>query len=230
MATIGLEKQQVPELQEALDNSNKAKEIAQDAYTAVEGAIDNINKAIKVAEEATEAADAAREAADDAAATINEQISRIDDAVETAHKASDHADTIDTEYKEADASIIEAYQKADAEIIDNYTAADAELQSQIDALSNASDVRDVVNHYSDLVSYDKSALGDRDIIKVLKDEEHDDATSYYRFSKATGVFDYIGSVGPYYTVAEVDDKFATKEELGDIVTLLSLYVSGEGAR
>ena len=86
-------------------------------------------------------------------------------------------------------------------------AADLDLQGQIDAISSASDVVDVVGTYAELQAYDTSKLSDNDIIKVLTDETHDDAISYYRWNDATNVFTYIGSQGPFYTKSETDATF-----------------------
>lgn len=86
-------------------------------------------------------------------------------------------------------------------------AADLNLQGQIDAISSASDVVDVVGTYAELQSYDTSKLSDNDIIKVLTDETHDDAISYYRWNDTTNAFTYIGSQGPFYTKSETDATF-----------------------
>ena len=86
-------------------------------------------------------------------------------------------------------------------------AADLDLQGQIDAISSASDVVDVVGTYAELQSYDTSKLSDNDIIKVLTDETHDDAISYYRWNDTTNAFTYIGSQGPFYTKSETDATF-----------------------
>lgn len=86
-------------------------------------------------------------------------------------------------------------------------AADLDLQGQIDAISSASDVVDVVGTYAELQNYDTSKLSDNDIIKVLTDETHDDAISYYRWNDTTNVFTYIGSQGPFYTKSETDATF-----------------------
>ena len=56
------------------------------------------------------------------------------------------------------------------------------LQQQIDAITSKSDVADVVENYSELVSYDSSGLFSDDVIKVLEDETVNNATTYYRFS------------------------------------------------
>lgn len=86
-------------------------------------------------------------------------------------------------------------------------AADLDLQEQIDAISSASDVVDVVGTYAELQNYDTSKLGNNDIIKVLTDETHDDAISYYRWDDTTETFTYIGSQGPFYTKSETDATF-----------------------
>lgn len=91
--------------------------------------------------------------------------------------------------------------------------ADNNLQEQIDAIINSSDVKDVVGTYAELEAYDKSTLGDNDIIKVLNDETHDGAIAYYRFNKTTDEFTYIGETGPYYTKSEVNAELETKQNV-----------------
>lgn len=88
--------------------------------------------------------------------------------------------------------------------------ADINLQGQIDALSAASDVTDIVGTYADLQAYDTTKLKDNDIIKVLQDEEHDNETTYYRWSTSTQTFTLIGEEGPYYTKSAADQKFQEK--------------------
>jgi hypothetical protein len=89
----------------------------------------------------------------------------------------------------------------------NRSEADQSLQAQIDAISSASDVVDIVGTYTDLQNYDTTKLHDNDIIKVLTDSTHDDATSYYRWDTDTSAFSYIGSQGPFYTKSEADAEF-----------------------
>ena len=89
----------------------------------------------------------------------------------------------------------------------NREDADQGLQEQIDALASASDVVDVVGTYAELQAYDTSHLNDNDIIKVLTDETHNNAISYYRWDTDTDTFSYIGSQGPFYTRAETDATF-----------------------
>ena len=71
---------------------------------------------------------------------------------------------------------------------------DTRLQQEIDDLKNSPDVVDIVDTYADLQAYDTSHLGDKDIIRVLTDETHDEASSYYRWDKQTETWTYIGSV------------------------------------
>lgn len=80
--------------------------------------------------------------------------------------------------------------------------ADTNLQRQIDSIVASSDVVDIVGTYQDLLNYDTSKLGDNDIIKVLDDSTHSNATSYFRWHNST--WNYIGSEGPYYTKSETD--------------------------
>ena len=70
------------------------------------------------------------------------------------------------------------------------------LQKEIDDLKNSPDVVDIVDTYADLMAYDTSDLGDKDIIRVLEDETHDYESTYYRWSTTTQVWTYIGSTGP----------------------------------
>lgn len=91
-------------------------------------------------------------------------------------------------------------------------AADNNLQSEIDTIVAASDVKDLVGTYADLQAYDTSTLGDNDIIKVLQDETHQDETTYYRWILADEQFSLIGEEGPYYTKAATDALLAGKQD------------------
>ena len=97
--------------------------------------------------------------------------------------------------------------------------ADNGLQRQIDALSAASDVTDIVGTYADLQAYDTSKLKDNDIIKVLQDENQNDETTYYRWSTTTESFTLIGEEGPYYTKAAADQKFQDKLTAGNGINI-----------
>lgn len=99
-----------------------------------------------------------------------------------------------------------ASEKAERQSSDN------NLQSQIDALTSASDVVDVVADYTALSQYDTSKLTDNDLIKVLVDSTHDNATTYYRWSISSSSFSYVGAEGSYYTKSESDAKYLTKTD------------------
>ena len=106
-------------------------------------------------------------------------------------------------------------------------AADTNLQDQIDAITSASDVVDVVGTYQELEAYETSKLTDNDIVKVLEDDTHDNATSYYRWENA---WQYIGSLGPFYTKSEADSTFVPQtttingEALSGNITLTAAQV------
>lgn len=82
--------------------------------------------------------------------------------------------------------------------------ADIGLQRQIDGITSSSDVKDIVGTYAELQNYDTSTLGNNDIIKVLQDNTHNDAMTYYRWDTTTQQFTYVGQEGPYYTKSETD--------------------------
>ena len=82
--------------------------------------------------------------------------------------------------------------------------ADIGLQRQIDGITSSSDVKDIVGTYAELQNYDTSTLGNNDIIKVIQDNTHNDAMTYYRWNTTTQQFTYVGQEGPYYTKSETD--------------------------
>lgn len=89
---------------------------------------------------------------------------------------------------------------------------DSNLQSQIDAITSKSDVVDVVGTHAELEAYIKPIYKD-DIVKVLVDETHGNAITYYRLTtdveppeqpEPPYTWTYIGASGPYYTKSETD--------------------------
>lgn len=93
--------------------------------------------------------------------------------------------------------------RIDNEVTARQTA-DNGLQSQIDAITSKSDVVDVVANYAALQNYDTSALGNNDVVKVLDDETHEDALTYYRWNATTRTWSYIGQEAPYYSKGQMD--------------------------
>lgn len=107
-----------------------------------------------------------------------------------------------------DEKIAEAVE-AEADIRE---AADDVLQEEIDAIKNSPDVVDIVATYADLQAYDTSSLGTDDIVRVLRDETHDGASTYYRWNDPNAGWNFIGTVGDYYTTAQVDTLLAGKQD------------------
>ena len=97
--------------------------------------------------------------------------------------------------------------------ITNRQNADTSLQTQIDALSNANDVVDVLATYQDLLDYDTTNLKNNDIIKVMTDSTHQNAISYFKWVivEQVGSWSYVGSQGPFYTKSETDTLLNTKQ-------------------
>lgn len=87
------------------------------------------------------------------------------------------------------------------------------VAEDLEEFKNNPDVVDIVATYADLQAYDTSALGDKDIIRVLTDETHDDESSFYRWAKTTSTWTYIGSTGPYYTEDEIDALLDEKQNV-----------------
>jgi hypothetical protein len=78
------------------------------------------------------------------------------------------------------------------------------IEQEIDDLRGATDCADVVQDKAALDAYDTSKLTDNAIVKVLQDESRNDAETYYRYSKSSDSFTFIGELGPYYTKSEND--------------------------
>lgn len=96
------------------------------------------------------------------------------------------------------------------------------LQNEIDEIKNNPDVADIVPTYAALQDYDTSKLTDQDIIRVLADETHEGASTYYRWSTSSQAFTYVGETGDYYTKNQVNDLLDSKQDeltAGDNVTI-----------
>ena len=80
------------------------------------------------------------------------------------------------------------------------------VEEEVEEMKNNPDVVDIVATYADLEAYDTSTLTDKDIIRVLEDEEEDGKSTYYRYNKATDSWTYIGAVGAAtYTTQELNE-------------------------
>lgn len=135
------------------------------------------------------------------------------DAEERARKAADKdiQDVLDGETLARQNADNALGGRIDTEIHDRQVA-DNGLQSQIDAITSKSDVVDVVANYAALQAYDTSTLGNNDVVKVLDDETHGDAMTYYRWSTTTQTWAYIGQEAPYYSKGQMDVKLAEKQD------------------
>lgn len=105
----------------------------------------------------------------------------------------------------------EAYYEAIGERLDVIEEDIDDLEAEVEELKNNPDVVDIVPTYAALQAYDTSTLTDKDIIRVLADETHDGASTYYRWSAETSSFTYIGEAGDYYTKAQMDILLDGKE-------------------
>lgn len=134
--------------------------------------------------------------------TIDNNVISADDSTYTAGSGLQ----LDEDEFSVDTSVIATQQNLSAEIT-NRENADNALQQQIDGISAASDVVDIVGTYAELEDYDTQDLKDNDIIKVLQDETQNNATTYYRWNIHTQTFTLIGQEGPYYTKSAADAQF-----------------------
>ena len=148
---------------------------------------------------------------------------QITEAVQTEAEARQTADEAlqqeidDEETTRANAdTALDGRIRANATAINNETLTrqnvDNGLQTQIDAITSKSDVVDVVANYAALQAYDTSTLGNNDVVKVLDDETHEDALTYYRWSTTTQTWTYIGQEAPYYSKGQMDAKLAEKQD------------------
>ena len=80
------------------------------------------------------------------------------------------------------------------------------VKRAIEEIKNNPDVVDIVETKADLDAYDTSILSDKDIIRVLVDETHDGASTFYRWNLSQQAWDYIGKAGDYYTKSEAYNK------------------------
>lgn len=78
------------------------------------------------------------------------------------------------------------------------------VEAEVEEIKNNPDVVDIVATYADLQSYDKKSLTDKDIIRVLADENHDGDSTYYRYSKSSNSFTYIGESKQYTAFVGTD--------------------------
>lgn len=88
-----------------------------------------------------------------------------------------------------------------------------DVEDEVEEMKNNPDVVDIVGTYADLQNYDTSTLTDKDVIRVLVDEQHDGQSTYYRWDEQSSTWTYIGAVGDYYTKGQVDDLLDDKQDV-----------------
>ena len=128
----------------------------------------------------------------------------MDDTLSLDLQQTDFGRDIDKEIKRLDKRVDD---EAEAR-----SAADLDIWQEINTIEAASDVVDVVGTHAELEDYDTSKLHDKDLIKVLADETHDGAITYYRWDDTLNEFSYVGAEGPYYTTAETDALLGGKQD------------------
>lgn len=89
----------------------------------------------------------------------------------------------------------------------------SEVQDENDRLiALTKGVRDVVHTHDELLNYPTDTLIVGDVINVLKDEAHEDGSTYYSWDGQLP-FVYIGEIPPYYTKLETDTKLDGKQDI-----------------
>ena len=78
------------------------------------------------------------------------------------------------------------------------------VEQEVEDIKNNPDVADIVATYAALQAYDKSTLTDKDVIRVLADETHSGDSTYYRYSKSSDAFTYIGESKQYTNFVGTD--------------------------
>lgn len=119
---------------------------------------------------------------------------------------------------QANADDITTLQNNLSNEITNRENSDINLQQQIDAITSSSDIVDIVGTYAQLMAYDTQHLSNNDVIKVLQDETHENAMTYYRWNKHNSQWVYIGQEAPYYTKSETDTLLQGKANINDVYT------------
>ena len=105
------------------------------------------------------------------------------------------------------------------------------VEQEVEEMKDNPDVADIVATYADLQAYDTSKLTDKDVIRVLADETHDGNSTYYRYSKSSGTFTYIGSSKQYSNFVGTDGTAAGEAGLvpAPATTDVGKYLKADGS-
>lgn len=107
-----------------------------------------------------------------------------------------------------------------------------DLEDEVEELKNNPDVVDIVATYADLQAYDTQHLTDKDIIRILQDENHSNASTYYRYNKTNNTWTYIGEASPVVvqttgqSTTNVMSQKAVTDIVGDIEAALNIINNG----
>ena len=108
-------------------------------------------------------------------------------------------------------------EKSRAEYYEGY------LQDQVDAINKSQNFVATFATHQDLVNIDMSKLDYSDCVLILKDEDHNDQSTVYRYKGGSGgvldMFEFVGELGDYYTKAQINDMFTNDQHI---------YVSEDG--
>lgn len=183
-------------------------------YDQLESLVINLNTLLAIGEDLTNIDTVAGDLTNiDALAAVSEGIATCSENIQAILAAPTYAAHAETwaEGNDTDVSALGGTHSAkrwaelsQADVAGEATIrynADQALQQQIDAITAGSDVRDIVGTYADLQAYDTSTLNNNDVIKVITDSTHANASSYYKWvvTDNVGAWNYIGSEGPYLT-------------------------------
>ena len=123
-----------------------------------------------------------------------------------------NGDSIDVSDQSIPNTLINRNANGTAQInnpVDNKDIANKQyIDKAIENIELRNDVVDIVGTYQELQSYDTSTLTANDVIKVLQDNTHNNASTYYKWNGTS--FDFVGEEGPYYTQTQVDEKLDKK--------------------
>ncbi len=200
--SIGATEEEPEEYPSWLDNANK--KLAE--MSTLENTV-SANEASRTQDEATRQSNES--------ARINNETTRISN--ENERISAENTRTTNDAARENRIASLETKTSTNATNISNEITnrenEDIALQRQIDAITSASDVVDIVGTYAELQAYDTSPLTNDDVIKVLQDSTHNNALSYYRWiiTSNIGNWVYVGSEGPFYTKGEVDTLLSGKQ-------------------
>lgn len=107
-----------------------------------------------------------------------------------------------------------------------------DVEDEVEEIKNNPDVVDIVASYAELQAYDTQHLTDKDIIRVLQDETHSNASTYYRYNKTSNTWTYIGEAGPIVvqttgqSTTNVMSQKAVTDIIGDIEEALNVINNG----